>query len=361
MSRQSYKLEALGAILGAELRGDASIEIDGLADLAKAGPSHISFLASPKYASALKGSSAAAVILREEDLDGFDGAALVVTDPYLAFAKLSRVFETRKKITPGIHPSAVVSDSAKIASDVAIAANCVIGEHVVIAAGAEIAAGVVIGDGVKVGRDALIHPNVVLYHQVELGDRVIIHANTTIGSDGFGFAPNSGRWQKIHQLGRVIIGDDVEIGANTSIDRGALEDTLIENNVIIDNQVHIAHNCIIGEGSAIAGCVGMAGSTKIGKNCIFGGACAVNGHLEIADGSFFNGATIVTRGNKEPGSFASAAPIQEANAWRKNSARYRNLDSMFKRLTQLEKLVGDNIADSTEAPSAAEDKGNKKQ
>lgn len=341
-----YSLEQLAKDIGAELRGDASHFVSGLADLNKATRSDLGFLSSKKYASVLESTQAGAVILREADLGTYSGNALVVEDPYLAFALLSKKFDARIKTLGGVHPTATISSSAELGRDVSIGPNCVISEGAVIGDGVELCAGVVVGDHVKIGNETLIHPNVVLYHQVELGERVIIHANTTIGSDGFGFAPKAGAWEKIHQLGRVIIGNDVEIGANSAIDRGALEDTVIGDNVIIDNQVHIAHNCSVGDGTAIAGCVGIAGSTHIGKNCLLGGMVAVSGHLDIADGTMFNGATIVTKGNREKGVFASATPIQEAGAWRKNSARFRQLDAMYKRLVSLEKRLEEKDSNS---------------
>jgi len=187
----------------------------------------------------------------------------------------------------------------------------------------------------------VLHHNVVLYHDVVLGDEVSIHANTTIGSDGFGYAPTPDHWQKIHQLGTVVVGDRVEIGANCSIDRGALGNTQIEDDVIIDNQVHIAHNVKIGRCSAIAGCVGIAGSTTIGEHCQVAGMVAINGHIEIADHTVFHGGTVVTHGNRESGTFASTPPLQELTKWRKNSVRYRQLDDLFQRVKALEKKNSD--------------------
>lgn len=339
MSKSEYSLTELGQYVGAECIGDAQVSISGLADIASAQANHISFLSSSKYHDALSKTQAGAVLLKSDDADKFDGNKLIVADPYYAFAVISALFETRKAAQAGIHPSALVDDSAEIGEHVSIGARCVIGAGVKIGANTEIAAGVVIGDEVQLGSDCLIHPNTVIYHQTVIGHRVTIHANTTIAADGFGFAPSKGTWKKIHQLGRVVIGNDVEIGANTTIDRGALEDTVIDDHVIIDNQVHIAHNCRIGSGTAIAGCAGIAGSTTVGKNCLIGGAVSMGGHLEIADGTMFNGATVVTRGNKEGGVFGSAAPIQPVAEWRKNSARYRQLDSLFKRLSKLEKTL----------------------
>lgn len=340
--KKEFSLQYLASYLSAELIGDVDAHISGLADLNSAGEHDISFLSDSKYVKHLESSVAAAVVLRANDVEFFAGNKLVVSDPYRAYAALSKLFATRKPFE-GIHPTAVVSDSAKIAENVSIGPNCVVGDGVSIGQGTELSAGVFVGDGASLGANCLLHPNVVVYHQCVLGDRVLIHANTSIGSDGFGFAPASGKWEKIHQIGRVVIGNDVEIGANTAIDRGALEDTVIHSDVIIDNQVHIAHNCVVGSGTALAGCVGIAGSAKIGENCLVGGAVAIGGHLEIADGTMFNGGTIVPKGVKEKGVYASSGPMQEAGEWRKNSARYRQLDSLYRRIVKLEKTIEEQV------------------
>lgn len=330
-------LGELAEALGARLRGDASALVNGLAPIDLAQSEQLTFLSSKAFRASLATTGAGAVILREEDAQHFTGNALIVADPYLAFAKASAIFDTRPARTPGIHPTAVVASSAKVAASASIGAQCVIGEHVVIGENTELYPGVVISEYSSVGDNCLLHANVTLYAHVRLGSRVIIHSATVIGSDGFGFSPSAEGWVKIHQLGGVVVGDRVEIGASTTIDRGALGDTVIHDGVIIDNQVHIAHNVEIGENTAIAGCVGIAGSTKIGKNCTFAGAVAVNGHIEIADNCHFNGGTVVTKGTKEAGAFASATPMLEVKHWRKSAVRFGQLDEMASRIKSLEK------------------------
>jgi len=345
LNAPSHSLDKIAGLVNGELQGDPSVLILSVADLKEATKSDIGFLSSSKYASALEHCKAGCVLLKSTDADTFNGNKIVVDDPYFAYAQISSLFDTRVPSSPGISDKASVHESVKLGVNVSIGPGCFVGEGAVLGDNVELHPGAYVGEQTKVGRDVILFPNVVLYHQVELGNRVRIHANTTIGSDGFGFAPNKGAWQKIHQIGRVVIGSDVEIGANCSIDRGALGDTRIEDGVIIDNQVHIAHNVVIGERSAIAGCVGIAGSTTLGKNCVVAGAVAINGHLNIADNTYYNGGTIVTKGNSEPGSFASAAPLQDIVSWRKNSVRMRQLDTLFSKIKKLEKSISSNKDD----------------
>lgn len=339
MAAQRYRLDYLASVLEAELVGDKSYEVDSIAALENATASSLSFVASDKYLKTLLVTNAGAVVLQADHQKEFAGNKIIVANPYLSYAKLSRVFEVRIKRTPGIHPTAVVSKTARISSTAAIGPNCVIGENVIVGDDTEVYPGCVIGDGSSLGNNCLLHANVTIYADVKIGDRTIIHSGTVIGSDGFGFAPTDAGWVKIHQLGGVTIGSDVEIGASTAIDRGALTDTVIEDGVIIDNQVHIAHNVHIGSGTAIAGCVGIAGSTTIGKNCTVAGAVAINGHISIADNSHFHGGTIVTKGNTEPGTFASTPPLQELKKWRRTSVRYTQLEDWVDKIKALEKRV----------------------
>ncbi|MFL0798955.1 MAG: UDP-3-O-(3-hydroxymyristoyl)glucosamine N-acyltransferase [Agarilytica sp.] len=335
--KTEYSLKELSSHLSARLVGDGAIKLSGIASLETATSGELSFLSSKSYIGSLSNSCAGAVILREEYLAGYDGPALVLDDPYKAYALASALFDPRPKRIEGIHPSAVVSDSAEVAPSASVGPNCVIGDNVKVGAGCEIYPGVVISENSQLGENCLIYPNVSLYSNVRIGSNVIIHSGTTIGSDGFGFAPSAEGWVKIHQLGGVVIGDNVEIGAGTAIDRGAIGDTVIHDGVIIDNQVHMAHNVEVGENTAIAGCVGIAGSTKIGKNCTFAGAVAVNGHIEIADNCHFNGGTIVTKGTKNAGVFASATPMQDVKNWRKSAVRFGQLDDLAGRIKKLEK------------------------
>jgi UDP-3-O-[3-hydroxymyristoyl] glucosamine N-acyltransferase len=339
MGNIKKSLADLAEYLDAQLVGDANHIISGIADLQTANNAELSFINQESYAQHLAQCKSGAVILSNDFADKYSGNKLIVSNTYLAYAKVSALFESLSVLASGVHPTAVIAASAKIDASAMIGANCVIGENAIISAGAKLYPGVVVGDRASIGDNTLIHPNAVVYHGVTLGKNCIIHSGTVIGSDGFGFAPMRGGWQKIHQLGAVVIGDNVEIGSNCSIDRGALGDTVIGDNVIIDNLVHIAHNVKIGKGSAIAGCVGIAGSAILGEGCTVAGAVAINGHITIASNTHFHGGTIVTKGNTEPGVFASAPPQQDVKKWRRNSVRYTQLDDMSGRIRQLEKQL----------------------
>ena len=332
-----FSLADIASYLDGELQGDSDYLLSSLATLTNAKENEITFVAQDKYLTELSNCSAGAVVLKREHSEYFSGNKILVTDPYLCFAKLSAMFDPPSRRNIGVHASAVIDPSAQIASSASIGANVVIGSGVVIGEHTEIYPNVTIAENVRLGSHCLIYSGVSLYSQVSIGDYTRIHSGTVIGSDGFGFAPTAQGWQKIHQLGGVKIGSHVEIGANTAIDRGALTDTIIGDHVIIDNLVHIAHNVVIGEATAIAGCVGIAGSAVLGKRCIVAGAVAINGHIEIADNTQFNGGTIVTKGNREPGIFASAPPMLDVRQWRKTSVRYSQLDSLFARVKELEK------------------------
>jgi len=339
MANTLRSLSELAEYLDAQLVGDANHMIAGIADLQAAGSSDLSFINQESYLQYLAESATGAVILNADFADKYTGNKLIVANTYLAYAKVSALFESLSQLATGIHPSAVIAASAKVDPSAAIGPNCVVGENATIGSGAKLYSGVSVGDRASIGDNTLIHPNVVIYHGVSLGKNCLIHSGTVIGSDGFGFAPSRDGWQKIHQLGAVIVGDNVEIGSNCSIDRGALGNTVISDGVIIDNLVHIAHNVKIGKRSAIAGCVGIAGSATLGENCTVAGAVAINGHISIADNSHFHGGTIVTKGNTEAGVFASAPPQQDVKKWRRNSVRYTQLDEMSSRIRQLEKQL----------------------
>ncbi|MFL0809796.1 MAG: UDP-3-O-(3-hydroxymyristoyl)glucosamine N-acyltransferase [Agarilytica sp.] len=335
---KSISIQVLAEVLGLEVRGDTSGSVDSLGSLEEGQANQLSFLSSKKYEKFLVDTKAGAVILKAEFADAFPGTALIADDPYLYYAKASALLDPRPTRQAGVHPSAVVAETATIGEGSSIGANCVIGENVVIGNGCEIYPGVVISEDSSLGDACLIHANVTIYSNVRIGNQVIVHSGTAIGSDGFGFAPGSEGWVKIHQLGGVVIGDRVDIGACTAIDRGAVGDTIIHDGVIIDNQVHIAHNIEIGENTAVAGCVGMAGSSKIGKNCTFAGAVAVNGHIEIADNCHFHGGTIVTKGTDEAGVYASATPMLDIKTWRRAAVRFGQLDDLASRVKRLEKV-----------------------
>lgn len=330
-------LGALADELGVTLRGDPAQAITGLATLASAGPQQVSFLANRRYLPQLRDTRAAAVILRPDMAAECPVASLEAADPYLAFARASALFTTAPSPEPGVHPSAVV------AADAEVHPTASIGPQAVIGAGARIEAGVVIGAHCHVGARCVIgegsqlHPAVVLYHDVKLGKRCTVHSQAVLGADGFGFAPGPGGWEKIHQLGGVTLGDGVEVGACTTIDRGALEDTVLEDGVIVDNLVQIAHNCHIGKNTAIAGCTGLAGSTIIGANCTLAGGVGVVGHVEICDNVHITGMTMVTRSITEPGSYSSGTPMSDTRDWKRNAVRFAQLDRIQKRLAALEK------------------------
>jgi UDP-3-O-[3-hydroxymyristoyl] glucosamine N-acyltransferase len=285
----------------------------------------------------LENTCVAAVILRQEDVEYCPVAALVCDNPYVAYARVSAMFSPVADNAEQIHPSAVIDAEAILSKGVTIGANSVVAARVELEAGVHIGSGCVIERGVHIGMGSQLHPNVTVYHDCEIGRNANIHSGAVIGSDGFGFANEAGRWIKIHQLGRVVIGDDVEIGANTSIDRGAIEDTVIGNNVIIDNQVQIAHNVSIGDHSAVTGCVGIAGSAVIGKHCALGGGVGILGHLEIVDGVTVTAMSLVTNSIKKPGVYSAGTPLEPKAQWQKNYVRFKQLDDMSRRIRALEK------------------------
>ena len=330
-------LGKLAQKLHLDLSGDAQLSVSGLATLTVAGPDQVSFISSKKYLSQLTETRAAAVIIHPDLAGQCPVATLVTDDPYLVFARMTAIFDQSPRASAGVHPAAVVSSGADVAAGVCIAANAVIEAGAVIEEGAIIGANVYIGENSRVGAGTILNPGVVVYHDVWIGARCIVHGQAVLGSDGFGFAPGPQGWEKIHQLGGLRIGDDVEIGACTTIDRGALEHTVIEDGVILDNQVHIAHNCRIGKNTAIAGCTGMAGSTIIGANCTLAGAIGLVGHIEICDDVHITGMTMVTRSITEPGVYSSGVPVSPNREWRKNAVRFTQLESIHKRLVALEK------------------------
>lgn len=336
---KSYTIKEIAAYLNAEVQGDDSVEITRVATLEKAQVGEISFLANPKYQSQLEGTAASAVLLSPQSAQGFVGNAIVLKDPYVGFARVAQLLDTTPRAAESIHPSAVIDASATLGEGVAIGANAVIGANVILGENVQIGAGCVIGQNVIIGSNSMLWANVTIYHDVHLGQSCIVHSSTVIGSDGFGYANERGQWIKIPQTGGVRIGDRVEIGACTSIDRGAIEHTEIHDGVIIDNQVQIAHNVIIGENTALAGSSTFAGSTTLGKYCIVGGNSAVAGHLSVADGTHISGGTNVTSVIREPGVYSSATIAMENKVWRRNTVRFRQLDELFQRVKKLEKNV----------------------
>ncbi|MCC7256246.1 MAG: UDP-3-O-(3-hydroxymyristoyl)glucosamine N-acyltransferase [Dokdonella sp.] len=312
--------------------GDPAQPIRGVATLADADSGQIGFLANPRYRAQLDGSRAAAVILREADAVGMSRACLIAADPYVAFAKVAALFERLPAAKPGIHPSASVDAGAQIDPTASIGAFCVI------EAGARIEAGVVLGPHCIIGRDCVVGAQsrlvarVTLVQDVRLGKRVLIHPGAVLGADGFGLAFDRDHWIKVPQLGGVVIGDDCEIGANTTIDRGALGDTVLEEDVRLDNQIQIAHNVRIGAHTAMAGCAAVAGSASIGRYCLIGGGAGILGHLSVADRVTVTAMSLVTHSIRESGEYSSGTPIQPNRQWRRNAARFRHLDEIARRL-----------------------------
>ncbi|EGH69016.1 UDP-3-O-(3-hydroxymyristoyl)glucosamine N-acyltransferase [Pseudomonas syringae] len=335
----TIKLGQLAEFLGATLRGDKDKDITGLASLQEAGPGQISFLAKSKYRQFLADAQAAAVLLKPADADSYAGDALLVPDPYLAYARISHLFDPKPKSVAGVHPTAVIAEDALIDPAASVGAFAVIESGVRIAAGVTIGAHCFIGARCEIGEGGWLAPRVTLYHDVRIGKRVVIQSGAVLGGEGFGFASEKGVWQKIAQIGGVTLGDDVEIGVNTAIDRGALADTRIGNGVKLDNQIQIAHNVQIGDHTAMAACVGISGSTKIGKHCMLAGGVGLVGHIEICDGVFITGMTMVTHSIAEPGSYSSGTAMQPAAEWRKSAARLRKIDDMARRLQKLEKAI----------------------
>lgn len=317
--------------------GDAAMPIMGMATLQCAQVRQISFLANPRYRTYLETTKASAVILAERDVGQCNVPALIVANPHVAYARAAALFAPPVPPYRGIHPNAWVAEGAQIAESAWIGPQCSVEEGAVIKEQAFIGPNCVIGARAVVGAHCHLVAQVTVCHDVNLGQRVLVHPGAVIGSDGFGLANEKGRWLKIPQLGSVQVGDDVEIGANTSIDRGALEDTVIEQGVKLDNQIQVAHNVRIGAHSALAGCVGIAGSAHIGRHCVLGGGVGVAGHLQITDNVQITGMSLVTQSITEPGMYSSSLPVEPHRRWNKISARLRQLDDLARRLFALEK------------------------
>ncbi|WNJ78750.1 UDP-3-O-(3-hydroxymyristoyl)glucosamine N-acyltransferase [Cedecea neteri] len=335
----SIRLAELAQQLDAELHGDGDIVITGVASMQTAQSGHITFMVNPRYREQLAVCQASAVVMTEADLPYAKSAALVVKNPYLTYARMAQILDTTPQPASDIAPSAVIDATARLGQNVSVGANAVIESGVELGDNVVIGAGCFVGKNTKIGAGSRLWANVSIYHNIEIGAQCLIQSSTVIGSDGFGYANDRGNWVKIPQLGRVIIGDRVEIGACTTIDRGALDDTIIGNGVIIDNQCQIAHNVVIGDNTAVAGGVIMAGSLKIGRYCMIGGASVINGHMEICDKVTVTGMGMVMRPITEPGVYSSGIPLQPNKAWRKTAALVMNIDEMSKRLKIIERKV----------------------
>lgn len=346
---QSYTAAELATILDAELEGDPEARIEGIATLENAGAEHLAFLHSGRYQSQLKSCRAGAVLVKEEFAAEVSGTALIVADPYIAYAAASVLFDRALESKPGICPSAVIDSTATVAPSAVIGANAVIGSNTVVAEGVRVGANTVIGNNCVVGENTRLAANVSVYDDVRIGKQCVIHSAAVIGADGFGFANDGGHWVKIHQLGGVVIGDRVEVGAGTTIDRGALDDTCIGDGVILDNQIQIAHNVTIGENTAIAACAAIAGSTRIGKQCTIAGACGIAGHLTIADGTHITAMSLISKSITEAGAYSSGTVMEPHQQWKRNAVRFRQLDDMARRIKELETIIKQNTEGQSES------------
>ena len=321
---------------GLDLRGDPSRAVRGVGTLAGAGPAQLSFLANPKYRSQLAESGAGLVVVRATDAEGLARELLIAPDPYVAFAKIAALFEPTEPVETGVHPSAFVHPEARVHAQASVGPHASIGARSQIAAGARIGPGCVIGEDCEVGPGSTLVARVTLVRRVRLGARVLVHPGAVLGADGFGLALDRGsdeaHWIKVPQLGGVRVGDDCEIGANTTIDRGAIEDTVLEHDVRLDNQIQVAHNVRIGAHTAMAGCVAVAGSTTIGRYCMIGGAAGIAGHLEICDRVMVTAMSLVTHSIREPGEYSSGTPLMDSRSWRRNAVRFKQLDALARRM-----------------------------
>jgi UDP-3-O-[3-hydroxymyristoyl] glucosamine N-acyltransferase len=338
-------LGELAVRFGCELRGDPAATVDSVAALSQAGPSAVSFLANPKYAAQLADTRAGAVILDAKSAQSSPVPSLVAANPHATFARVASVLHPDPPLNPGVHASAVVAPDARIDASSEIAAQVSIGAGARIGARCYVGPGCVVERGAVLGDDTRLVARVFVGHHVTFGRRCIVQPGAVVGGDGFGYAPDKSTWVKVPQLGSVTIGDDVEIGAATTIDRGALEDTVIEEGVKIDNLIMIAHNVRIGAHSAIAAQSAIAGSSVLGKRCIMGGRAGLTGHITLCDDVVVLGTSFISHSISKPGVYSSALPSEEAGAWRRIVARIKRLDSMAKRLRNVEKHVGLSASD----------------
>lgn len=339
MDRTAYRLADIVERFGGQVIGDAGTLVRQIGTLEKASAGEIAFLANAKYHKQLEGSKASAVILSRSDADATDLPRIVCDNPYSYFARLSAFLNPLPACVPGIHPSAIIGKETHISPHAHIGSQVTVGDGAVIGAGTVVMSGCVIGENATLGENTRLYPRVTVYHECVIGNHVIVHSGAVIGADGFGIAMDEGRWLKIPQIGRVIVGDHVEIGANTTIDRGALDDTVIEEGVKMDNQIQIAHNVHIGAHTAIAGCVGIAGSATIGKYCRIGGSAGILGHLQIADHVEIAAFTLIGKTITEPGSYVGIFPFSKNDEWRNNAVHLRHLNELVKRVKALEKEI----------------------
>ena len=340
--RMAFRLGELAEHVGGEVVGDANIEIAGPGSLASAKPGQISHLSHPAYRDKLASTRASAVILKPEDLAGCPTNALVVANPYHAFAKVSQLWDEPPPLNRGIHPSASIDSSAAVHTTARIGPGVVVGPDTEVGPGVRLYANVVVGARCRLDEDVRLMANATLYGDVKLGARTVVHSGSVVGSDGFGYTPDaSGRLEAIAQLGGVTVGCDVSIGSGTTIDRGAIDDTVIEDGVKIDNQVQVGHNCRIGAHTLVCGCVGMVGSTTVGRHCILAGMVGIGGDrpIDICDHVTVSGVTHVSSSITRPGAYSGGIIHSSTRAWKRNALRFQRLDELFKRVTRLERVI----------------------
>ncbi len=337
MNTPTYTAQQLAEQFGLQVHGDGSTAIRGVATLAHAGPGQLTFLANPRYRAQLADSQAGIVVLRAEDAELAPRTALVARDPYSAFAKIAALFEPAPQRPPGIHASAAIDPTATVAASAHVGPFVSIGANSRVGDGCVIGPGCTIGEDCEVGDGCELIARVTLVTRVRLGKRVRVFPGAVLGAAGFGLAMDAGRWLNVPQLGGVRIGDDCEIGANTCIDRGALDDTVLEEDVRLDNLVQIGHNVHIGAHTAMAGCSAAAGSAKIGRYCLIGGGAGVLGHLEVCDQVTITAMSLVTGSIREPGEYSSGTPLTDNKTWRRNAARFKHLDALARRIPHADK------------------------
>ena len=330
-------LAQLAQQLDVELVGDGDACVSTVASLQRAGPGALSFLANPKYRRHLKTTRASAVVLSGRDARDSPVPVLLSDNPYACYARAARLLYPQETSRCGIHPSAVVDNTAEVDPGAWIGAHAVIEQHAKIGPSVQIGPGCVVGAGVEIGEGSQLVARVTVLAKAHIGRHTTLHPGVVIGSDGFGQAEVEGHWEKVPQLGSVVIGDDVEIGANTTVDRGSIENTVIEQGVKIDNQVQVAHNVFIGAQTAIAACVGISGSTQIGRHCTLAGGVGIVGHLQITDHVHITGMSMVTRSISRPGRYSAGTPLMENRQWRRNAVRIKQLDRLARRICSLEK------------------------
>ena len=337
----AFTLHDIAARLGGEVIGATDIRYSGIAPLQEANQQQLAFLANPKYRKQLDTTSAGAVIIGLAERDATALPRIVTPNPYAYYSRVVALFHPEQRPAAGVHTSAVVDTSAQIGAGASVGAFAVVGKSARIGANAVIAEGCIVGDGAVIGEATRLYPRVVVYHDCMIGTRCVVHSGAVIGADGFGLANENGRWLKIPQVGRVVIGDDVEVGANTTIDRGAMGDTIIEDGVKLDNQIQIGHNCRIGAHTAIAGCVGIAGSTKVGQRCTIGGGAGIVGHINIGDDVHISGFTLVSKSISQPGAYTSisSTPFTTHADWLKLAAHLRHLDTYAEKLKTLQDKI----------------------